>query len=92
MGYGDGLNRHLSSRGRVIVRNDYAAMIGNISMNLTALDVTGIAGVDVGDEVIVIGETDSRQITAWDQANVASTIPYDILCNISARMPRIYLE
>ncbi|MBZ5530338.1 MAG: alanine racemase [Acidobacteriia bacterium] len=92
VGYGDGLNRHLSSRGRVIVRNDYAAMIGNISMNLTALDVTGIAGVDVGDEVIVIGETDSRQITAWDQANVASTIPYDILCNISARMPRIYLE
>ncbi len=50
VGYGDGLSRQLSSRGRVIVRDDYAAMIGNISMNLTAVDVTGIPGVDVGDE------------------------------------------
>lgn len=92
VGYGDGLNRHLSSRGRVIVRNDYAAMIGNVSMNLTAVDITGIPGVEVGDEVIIIGESESRQITAWDHANLASTIPYDILCNLSARIKRIYLE
>jgi alanine racemase len=92
VGYGDGLSRHLSSRGRMIVRNDYAAMIGNVSMNLTTLDVTGIPGVEVGDEVIIIGETESRKVTAWDQANLASTIPYEILCNLSARMPRHYLE
>ena len=92
VGYGDGLNRQLSSRGRMIVRNDYAAMIGNVSMNLTALDVTGIPGVEVGDEVTIIGETESRKITAWEQANLASTIPYEILCNLSARAPRTYLE
>ena len=92
VGYGDGLNRHLSSKGRVIVRNDYAAMIGNVSMNLTAVDVTGIGGVEVGDEVIIIGETESRRITAWEHAGFASTIPYDILCNLSARMKKIYLE
>jgi alanine racemase len=67
-------------------------MIGNVSMNLTALDVTGIPGVEVGDEVTIIGETESRKITAWEQANLASTIPYEILCNLSARAPRTYLE
>jgi alanine racemase len=92
VGYGDGLNRQLSSRGRVIVRNDYAAMIGNISMNLTTIDVTGIAGVQVGDEVIIIGESAARKITAWEHASIASTIPYDILCSVSSRMPRRYTE
>jgi alanine racemase len=92
VGYGDGLNRQLSSRGRVIVRNDYAAIVGNISMNLTAVDVTGIPGVAVGDEVTIIGETASRKITAWEHAQHASTIPYEILCNISGRLPRKYVE
>lgn len=92
VGYGDGLNRQLSSRGRVIVRNDYAAIIGNISMNLTAVDVTGIPGVTVGDEVTIIGETSTRNITAWEHAQHASTIPYEVLCNISGRLPRKYME
>lgn len=92
VGYGDGLNRQLSSRGRVIVHNDYAAIIGNISMNLTTIDVTGMPGVEVGDEVTLLGETANRKITAWEHANLASTIPYDILCNISPRVPRKYVE
>lgn len=92
VGYGDGLSRQLSSRGRVIVRNDYARIIGNISMNLTTVDVTGIPGVQVGDEVTIIGETASRKITAWEHASLTSTIPYEILCNISGRLPRKYLE
>ncbi|HEY6253656.1 MAG TPA: alanine racemase [Candidatus Angelobacter sp.] len=92
VGYGDGLNRQLSARGRVIVRDDYAAFIGNISMNLTTVDVTGIPGVDVGDEVIIIGESEKRKITAWEHANLASTIPYEILCSISPRLPRKYTE
>jgi alanine racemase len=92
VGYGDGLSRRLSSRGRVIVRNAYACIIGNISMNLTAADITGIPGVQVGDEVIIIGESGSRKITAWEHASLASTIPYEILCNISGRLPRKYVE
>lgn len=92
VGYGDGLNRQLSSRGRVIVRDDYAAIIGNVSMNLTTVDVTGIPGVEVGDEVIIIGETAKRKITAWEHANLASTIPYEILCAISSRVHRKYVE
>ncbi|HUS20281.1 MAG TPA: alanine racemase [Terriglobales bacterium] len=91
VGYGDGLSRHLSSRGRVIVRGDYANIVGNVSMDITLVDVTGIS-VEVGDEVILIGESGKRSITAWDHAGHAQTIPYEILCNISARVPRIYVE
>ncbi len=92
VGYADGLNRHLSSRGRVIVRNDYAAIVGNISMDLTLVDVTGIPGVRIGDEVSLIGESEKRAVTAWDHANLAMTIPYEILCGISKRVPRKYVE
>jgi alanine racemase len=91
VGYGDGLSRQLSSRGRVIVRGDYANIVGNVSMDITLIDVTGLA-VDVGDEVILIGESGDRAITAWDHAGHAQTIPYEILCNISARVPRVYVE
>ena len=92
VGYGDGLSRRLSARGRVIVRDAYAPIIGNVSMNLTAVDVTGVPGVQVGDEATIIGSTPSCSISAWEHANLASTIPYEILCNISGRVPRKYVE
>ncbi|MCU1284912.1 MAG: alanine racemase [Acidobacteriales bacterium] len=92
VGYGDGLNRHLSNRGRVIVRNDYASIVGNVSMDITLVDVTGMHGVDVGDEVILIGATETRKISAWEHAGHAQTIPYEILCAITARVPRVSVE
>lgn len=92
VGYADGLSRQLSSRGRVIVRDDYAAMVGNISMDITLIDVTSIPGVEVGDEVILIGSRGKRAITAWDHASVAMTIPYEILTGLSKRLPRRYVE
>jgi alanine racemase len=92
VGYADGLRRDLSNRGQVIVRNDFARMVGNISMDLTIVDVTGISGVDVGDEVILIGESESRKITAWDVAAHSQTIPYEVLCAISKRVRRVYVE
>jgi alanine racemase len=92
VGYADGLSRDLSNRGQVIVRNDFARMVGNISMDLTIIDVTGMPGVDVGDEVILIGESESRKITAWDMAAQCQTIPYEVLCAISKRVRRVYVE
>lgn len=92
VGYGDGLSRQLSSRGRVIVRNTYAPIVGNVSMDITLVDVTGVPGVSVGDEVTLIGSSENCEITAWEHANYAMTIPYEILCNISKRVPRKYVE
>ena len=91
-GYADGLSRQLSSRGRVIVRNDYASIVGNVTMDLTLLDITGIPGVDVGDEVILLGASGHHAITAWDLATLIGTVPYEVLCGISDRVPRKYVE
>ncbi len=92
VGYGDGLSRHLSSRGRVIVRQDYAAIVGNITMDITLIDVTGIPGVRVGDEVILLGSDGKRHVSAWEHASHAGTIPYEIFCNINKRVTRKYVE
>lgn len=88
VGYADGLNRALSGGGRVIVRDHYAPIVGRISMDLTLVDVTGIAGVDVGDEVILLGTSNGLMVSAREHADLANTIPYEILCAISKRVPR----
>jgi alanine racemase len=88
VGYADGYNRQLSNRGRVIVREHYAPIVGSISMDLTLVDVTGIPGVAVGDEVILLGTCDGLSVDALEHARLANSSPYEILCNISKRVPR----
>jgi len=88
VGYADGLNRALSNRGRVIVRAHYAPIVGRISMDLTVIDITGIPGVELGDEVTLLGSSGDLSVDASDHAEGAGTIPYEILCSISKRVPR----
>ena len=92
VGYADGYNRQLSNRGRVIVREHYAPILGSISMDLTLVDVTGIPGVSVGDEVILLGTCDGMSVDALEHARLANSSPYEILCNISKRVPRRYVS
>lgn len=90
VGYADGYNRQLSNRGRVIVRDHYAPVVGSVSMDLTLVDVTGIPGIAVGDEVILLGNSDNLSVDALEHAELANSTPYEILCNISKRVPRRY--
>ncbi len=90
VGYADGLNRALSSHGRVIVREHYAPIVGRISMDLTLADVTGLPGVSVGDEVMLLGSQDGLSVDAHEHAVLANTNVYEILCAISKRVPRKY--
>ncbi len=92
VGYADGYNRQLSNRGRVIVREHYAPIVGSISMDLTLVDVTGIPGISVGDEVILLGNCAGMNVDAMEHARLASSSPYEILCNISKRVPRRYVS
>jgi alanine racemase len=57
-------------------------------MDLTLVDVTGIADVEVGDEVVLLGTADGLTVDAREHAELANTIPYEILCGISKRVPR----
>lgn len=92
VGYADGLNRKLSSRGRVIVRGCYAPIVGRISMDLTLVDVTAIPSATAGDEVVLLGASDGLAVSAHEHAALADTIPYEILCNVSKRVPRKFVE
>jgi alanine racemase len=90
VGYADGFNRALSSLGRVIIREHYAPIVGRISMDLTLVDVTGLDGVSVGDEVILLGGSDGLSVDAREHAALTNTVVYEILCGISKRVPRKY--
>ena len=83
VGYADGLRRELSAAsggagGWVMAQGQRAAIVGRVSMNLTVVDVSGIAGVAVGDEVVLLGDG----VTADDHARLARTIAYEIVCGV----------
>lgn len=92
IGYHDGYRRAFSNKARVIVNRRFAPVVGRVSMDWTILDVTEIADVKVGDEVILIGTSADRAISAGDLAGISDTISYEITCGISRRVPRFYLE
>ncbi len=85
VGYADGLRRELSSTterpgGWVVISGQRAPIVGRVSMNLTTVDVTGVDGAEVGAEAVLLGEG----VTAEDQARLAGTIAYEILCGVRA--------
>jgi alanine racemase len=90
VGYADGYPRLLSNRARVIVRGEYAPVVGRVSMDLTTVDVGQIPGVAVGDEVILIGANNGKSVDAVELARLCESVPYEILCGISQRVPRVY--
>ena len=95
VGYADGYPRLLSNRARVILRGEYAPVVGRVSMDLTIVDVSHISGVAVGDEVILIGQGTrggkSKSVDAVELARLCESVPYEILCGLSQRVPRVYL-
>ena len=90
VGYADGLNRMLSNRGQVIINGNYAPIVGSVAMDSILVDISSIPSVKSGDDVVLIGEQGNLKISAWDVANWSSTIPYEVLCGITARVPRFY--
>ena len=90
VGYADGYPRLLSNRARVIVGGEYAPVVGRVSMDRTIVDVSHIRGVKVGDEVILIGQSAGKSVDAVELARWCESVPYEILCGLSQRVPRVY--
>jgi len=88
-GYGDGLDRRLGNRFSLLVRGERAPVVGRISMDQTVLDVTEIAGVEAGNEVVILGEQGSDRITAFDHAEATGTIPWEVFTRIGERVSRV---
>jgi alanine racemase len=91
-GYADGLNRHLSNRGHVLIRGHRAPIVGRICMDQTLVDVTDIPEVAMGDKVVVLGRDGDLQYTADDMAEDLGTIGYEVLCTMSKRVQRFYVS
>jgi alanine racemase len=90
VGYADGYRRDLSNRGWVLVRGHKAPVVGNVTMDLTMIDVTDAPDVAEGDEVILFGAIEGACLPVEDLAAEADTIPYELLCGVSRRVPRVY--
>lgn len=92
VGYADGYRRGLSNAGEVLVRGRRCPVVGRVTMDQILVDVTDTPGVDVGEEVVLIGTQGRQRITVEEVADRADTIPYEILCGISRRVPRFHGE
>jgi alanine racemase len=92
VGYADGITRFLSNKGKVLIKGHYAPIIGMVAMDLCLVDVTEVSGVEVGDEVVIIGKQNGAEITVHDVAAQIGTIPYEILCGLGKRVPKIYIK
>jgi alanine racemase len=88
-GYADGLDRRLGNRFSLLVRGQRAPLVGRISMDQAVLDVTEIAGVEAGDEVVILGTQGGETITAFDHAKATGTIPWEVFTRIGARVRRV---
>ena len=91
IGYADGLPRGLWSSGEVLIGGKRRAFAGVITMDQVMIDC-GNDDVQVGDAAVLIGKQGESQITANDWARQMETIGYEIVCGISARVPRDYLR
>lgn len=92
IGYADGYFRALSNKAYVIVRGKKAPVVGKVCMDLTMIDLTDIPEVKVDDEVIILGSADQQEITAWDIANWAETIPYEVLTSLGGKAKKRYIK
>jgi alanine racemase len=90
VGYADGYSTQLSNQGEVLVHGKRAPVAGKVCMDLMMADVTDIPGVSRGDEAVLIGMQGREQITAAEIAEKIGSIPYEVLCLIGKRVPRIY--
>lgn len=92
VGYADGYARAYSNKGRVIINGQYANIIGNVCMDQFMVDVTHIKNINIEDEVILLGTQGDKTITATELADMRDTISYEVVCNISKRVPRTYIK
>lgn len=90
IGYANGYNRLLSNRGEVLIRGRRYPVVGKVCMDQIMVDV-GEDNVEVGDEAVLIGRQGNQEISMYEVCQKLNTIPYELCCWISERVPRVYL-
>jgi alanine racemase len=90
IGYADGYRRDLTNKASAIIGGKSFSQVGTVTMDRIMLDIGNEAKIKPGDKVILLGKDKNEKIDAWDWSRLISTIPYEITCGISKRVPRIY--
>jgi alanine racemase len=91
IGYADGFERLLSSKGSMLVKGQRVPVVGRVCMDLTMLDVGCLENIDIEDEVVIIGKQGDNEITADEIAGSIGTINYEIVTSLAPRVPRVYI-
>lgn len=89
-GYGDGLPRAASNRAQVLIRGQRCPVLGRVTMDQTVVDVTNLPGVAFGDPVVLVGRQNDGEIPVAEFSRWAETIPWETLCSVTKRVPRVY--
>jgi len=90
VGYADGYSRFLSNKVQVLVNGKRINQVGTICMDMCMIDVTDLADVKIGDEVVLLGRQGDEEIRVEELASIAGTIPYEMFCSIGRRVRRVY--
>lgn len=90
VGYADGYPRALSNQGRMLVRGEFAPIVGRVCMDQTMIDVSHIPDVSVGDEVVLFGRQGERVLPVEEIADMSASFNYEAVCDINRRVPRIF--
>lgn len=91
LGYGDGYSRLLSNKSEVLIGGRRRPVVGNVCMDQLMVD-TGADKVTVGEEAVLIGQQETQEISVEELAEIMGTINYEIVCNLSLRVPRVYID
>jgi alanine racemase len=90
LGYADGFRRDMTHKASAIINGESFRQVGTVTMDRIMFDVGNETKIKTGDKVILLGSIKNKKIDAWDWSRLINTIPYEITCGISKRVPRIY--
>jgi len=91
VGYADGYPRTLSGKGHVLIKGKCAPILGRVCMDQMMVDVTDIPGVETGDEVVLMGQQGQERITCEYLGDLSGRFNYELVCDITQRVPRVYV-
>ncbi|MGB7958196.1 MAG: alanine racemase [Minisyncoccia bacterium] len=91
-GFYDGIDKRYGKTGSVLINGKKAKMLGSISMNMCAVDASGVKNVKIGDEAVLIGRSGREEITAYDVAGLIETSTYEVISRINPLLPRIIVR
>ena len=92
VGYADGYPRLLSDKASVLIRGKRAPILGRICMDQMMVDVTDIPDAAEGDRVVLLGRSGEECISVEELSGICGRFPYELLCDIGERVPRIYVN